>query len=108
MKLRSLLLIGFIFSSISLFAQQHGNEMGAQTDNDSYLLQGSDKYYTDGFFMYYRHAMDVSDNGKLENKVLGFEFGQKIFNPQSGSIANLQGVDDRSLVDRPFAAYLYI
>ena len=23
-----------IFSSINLFAQQHGNEMGAQTDND--------------------------------------------------------------------------
>jgi len=40
--------------------------------------------------------------------VLGFEFGQKIFNPQSGSIANFQGVDDPSLVDRPFAAYLYI
>lgn len=82
--------------------------MGAQTDNDSYLLQGSDKYYTDGFFMYYRHAMDVSGNSKLENKVLGFEFGQKIFNPQSGSIANYQGVDDPKLIDRPFAAYLYI
>jgi len=82
--------------------------MGAQTDNDSYLLQGSDKYYTDGFFMYFRHALTVSDNSNLQNKVLGFEFGQKIFNPQSGSIANLQGVDDPKLVDRPFAAYLYV
>jgi len=82
--------------------------MGAQTDNDSYLLQGSDRYYTDGFFMYFRHALDVSNNSNLQNKVLGFEFGQKIFNPQSGSIANLQGVDDPKLIDRPFAAYLYI
>lgn len=108
MRLKLLLLAAFLFTNINLFAQTHSNEMGAQTDNDSYLLQGSDRYYTDGFFMYFRHALAVSDNSNLQNKVLGFEFGQKIFNPQSGSIANLQGVDDPKLIDRPFAAYLYI
>jgi len=108
MRLKLFLLTTILFTGINVFAQSHSNEMGAQTDNDSYLLQGSDRYYTDGFFMYFRHALAVSDNSNLQNKVLGFEFGQKIFNPQSGSIANLQGVDDPKLVDRPFAAYLYI
>jgi lipid A 3-O-deacylase len=108
MKLRLFFLFTFLLGYVNLFAQTHSTEIGAETDNDSYLLQGSDRYYTDGFFMYYRHALPVSNSSNLENKVLGFEFGQKIFNPQSGSIANYQGVDQPSLVDRPFAAYLYV
>ena len=90
------------------FAQSHSTEIGAQTDNDSYLAQGSDRYYTDGIFIYYRHALKVNSNSSLQNKVLGFETGQKIFNPQSGSIANYAGVDQPQLIDRPFAAYLYV
>ena len=108
MNYKLLFLTICIFSSINLSAQQHGNEMGAQTDNDSYLLQGSDRYYTDGIFIYYRHALSVTGSSMLENKVLGFEFGQKIFNPQSGSIADQNGIDHPELIDRPFAAYLYV
>ena len=88
------------------FAQSHSNEIGIQSDNDSYLAQGSDRYYTDGIFIYYRHALPVNSNN-LQNKVLGFEAGQKIFNPQTGSIA-FNGVDEPQYIDRPFAAYLYI
>ena len=99
-------LLGF-FCAVNVFAQSHSNEIGIQTDNDSYLLQGSDRYYTDGIFIYFRHALKVKDNETtLANKVLGFEMGQKIFNPQSGSIF-YQGADQPYLVDRPFAAYLY-
>jgi hypothetical protein len=101
------LLICLLGSGVS-FAQTHATEIGAETDNDSYLLQGSDRYYTDGIFLYYRHALNVNENSKLQNKVLGFEAGQKIFNPQSGSIADINGVDQPSLIDRPFAAYLYV
>ena len=89
------------------FAQSHSNEIGAQSDNDSYLAQGSDRYYTDGNFIYFRHALDVKGNPGLQNKVLGFEIGQKLFTPQSGSI-NFTGVDDPRYIDRPFAAYLYV
>jgi hypothetical protein len=89
------------------FSQSHSNEIGAQSDNDSYLAQGSDRYYTDGIFIYYRHALTVNANSNLQNKVLGFETGQKIFNPQSGSIY-YNGADDPRYVDRPFAAYLYV
>lgn len=89
------------------FAQSHSTEIGAESDNDSYLAQGSDRYYTDGIFLYYRHALKVDANSSLQNKVLGFEAGQKIFNAQTGSIF-YNGVENPQLIDRPFAAYLYV
>ena len=82
-------------------AQSHSSEAGLQTDNDSYLFQGSDRYYTDGLFLFYRHALSTANNPKLQNKVLGFELGQKIYNPRTGNIPVASGVD------RPFAGYLY-
>ncbi len=107
MKFKLLTFLILLFSSIGVFAQTHSTEIGAETDNDSYLLQGSDRYYTDGIFLFYRHALDVKGNTKLQNKVLGFEMGQKIFNPQSGSIF-INGADQPGFIDRPFAAYLYV
>lgn len=109
MKVKTIITLALLLVSASTFAQKtYTNEIGAQTDNDSYLLQGSDRYYTDGYYMYYRHALSTGNSSSLQNKVLGFEFGQKIFNPQSGSIADIQGADHPDLVDRPFAAYLYV
>ena len=110
MSYRILYLLLFIIAAARASAQTHSTEIGIETDNDSYLLQGSDRYYTDGIFIYYRHALKVKsgDSTRLSNKVLGFEAGQKIFNPQSGSIANNNGVDQPGLIDRPFAAYLYV
>lgn len=90
-----------------VFAQSHSNEIGIQTDDDSYLAQGADKYYTAGNFAYFHHALSVKDTIYLKNKVLGLEFGQKLYNPRSGSI-NFTGIDDPQYIDRPFAAYLYI
>jgi len=109
MKLKLLLFTIFLLSSTSLFAQTHTDELGVETDNDSYLFKGSDRYYTDGIFVYFRRALAVDSNSKLQNKVLSFEAGQKIFNPQSGSIALYPGGPDNSgYIDRPFAAYLYV
>ena len=104
MNLKLILLLIFLSTVTCAFAQTHRSEIGIQSDNDSYLLQGSDNYYTDGLFLYYRHALKVNGNDSafLQNKILGFEFGQKIFNPQSGVIT------DAKYVDRPFAGYLYI
>ena len=101
-----LLLLCFVFCC-KAFAQTHSNEIGIQTDDDSYLGQGADRYYTAGNFGYFRHALNIKDSTKLRNKVLGFEFGQKLYNPHSGSI-NFTGVDDPRYIDRPFAAYLYV
>ncbi|MFI5139293.1 MAG: lipid A deacylase LpxR family protein [Sphingobacteriales bacterium] len=109
MRFKLLALFSLLFSTVNLFAQSHSNEIGAETDNDSYLMQGSDRYYTDGIFFYYRHALKIksTDSAKLRNKVLGFEMGQKIFNPRTGSIY-YNGADQPSLIDRPFAGYLYV
>ncbi len=109
MKFKIFTFLILLFACVNGFSQSHSNEIGVETDNDSYLLQGSDRYYTDGIFLYFRHALSVGGNGNssLMNKVLGFEAGQKIFNPQSGSI-NINGVDQPNLIDRPFAAYLYV
>src|SRR5580704_357164 len=103
MKLRSFALFISLLITCSSFAQTHKDEFGIQTDNDSYLFSGSDKYYTDGLFFYFRHALTVKskDTASLQNKILGFELGQKIFNPQSGAIPS------PIYIDRPFAGYLY-
>lgn len=109
MKFKPFAVLVCLLCSANIFAQTHCNEIGIETDNDSYLMQGSDRYYTDGIFIYYYHAMPVDKKASatLQNKILGFEAGQKIFNPQSGSIADLSGTDHPELIDRPFAAYLY-
>ncbi|GGH03251.1 lipid A deacylase LpxR family protein [Mucilaginibacter phyllosphaerae] len=102
MKTKLLLLAVFLFAVINTYAQTHTNEAGLQSDNDSFLAQGSDRYYTNGIYAYFRHALNAGKNDKMANKVLGFEAGQKIFNPRSGYIPAAQ------YVDRPFAGYLYV
>jgi len=100
----NLLLIISLLLGTACFAQNHGSEFGFETDNDSYLANGSDRYYTNGLFFFYRHALPVktTDSTTMANKVLGFEIGQKMFNPQSGAIPSA------IYVDRPFAGYLYL
>ena len=108
MRIRLFTFLISLFCAVNVFAQSHTNEIGIQTDNDSYLGQGSDRYYTDGIYIHFRHALKVKggDSTRLINKVLGLEIGQKIYNPQSGSVF-YGGADQPNLVDRPFAAYLY-
>src|SRR5271165_4299321 len=95
MKFKLITFLICLLSTVNAFSQSHSKEIGFQTDDDSYLLQGSDRYYTDGTFFYYRQALKIKakDSASLRNKVLGFEIGQKLFTPQSGSIANSNGVD---------------
>lgn len=103
MHIKIFCLLIILSTTVCCLAQSHKNEIGLQADNDSFLAQGSDRYYTNGIFIYYRHALKVSDQdtATLKNKVLGFDAGQKIFNPQGGNIPAAE------YVDRPFAGYLY-
>jgi hypothetical protein len=78
------------------------NEFGFRSDNDSYLGVGQDRYYTNGLFLSFRHALKQnSERSKFAKKIYEIEAGQYMFNAQTGQIGNI------SQVDRPFAAYLY-
>lgn len=104
MKVSKLILLWFLLIPVTLIAQENTfkNEFGFRSDNDAYLAYGQDRYYTNGLFIYFRRATDQSKLGEKLNKVIWeAEAGQKMYNPQSGSITNI------SFVDRPFAAYLY-
>lgn len=95
----TVLLFSICFGS---FAQTYKNEFGFKSDNDAYLFYGQDRYYTNGLFVYFRHATNQQKLGeKLEKLTYEISAGQKMYNPITGNlpIARLQ--------DRPFAAYLY-
>ncbi len=97
-----LLSAALLLWSSSLFSQNYKNEFGFKSDNDSYLGQGSDRYYTNGLFIHFRRAMDQSAlKGGLEKKTYEISVGQKMYNPISGY------APDPARQDRPFAGYLY-
>lgn len=87
--------------SLNSNAQSFKHEFGFKSDNDAYLFYGQDQYYTNGLFLYYRHAPDQQRLSKLEKITYEISAGQKMFNPKSGSVG---AKEDQ---DRPFAAYLY-
>lgn len=96
-----LLLILLLLSTFT-YAQTYKNELGLQSDNDSYLGQGSDRYYTNGLFFNFRRALDQQKLKEgMEKKTYEISIGQKMFNPYSGD------APDPTLQDRPFAGYLY-
>lgn len=96
------LLLLLIFFTAAAHAQNYKNEFGFKSDNDSYLGQGSDRYYTNGLFINFRRAMDQQKLREgLEKKTYEITLGQKMYNPYSGY------APDPARQDRPFAGYLY-
>jgi len=91
-----------LLSATATIAQTFKNEFGFRSDNDSYLAQGSDRYYTNGLFIHFRRAVNQQTLKEgLEKKIYEITAGQEIYNPYSGSAA------DPARHDRPFAGYLY-
>jgi hypothetical protein len=89
-------------SGLDSFGQAYKNEFGFKSDNDAYLFYGQDRYYTNGLFIYFRHASPAEKLGKrLEKFIYELTAGQKMYNPISGNVGN------QAKQDRPFAAYLY-
>ena len=88
--------------SMAASAQTYQHEFGFQSDNDSYLGQGSDRYYTNGLFLNFRFATDQAKlKAGTEKKIWEISAGQKMYNPYSGA------APDPAKQDRPFAGYLY-
>ena len=102
MRLKLFLLVTFFSFGLKLAAQTYKNEFGFKSDNDAYLFTQQDRYYTNGLFLYFRHATDQQQLGeKLEKLTYEITGGQKMYNPYSGY------APDPAKQDRPFAAYLY-
>ncbi len=102
-KAVSVILILLLFTlTASSQTSNFKNEFGFRSDNDSFLGVGQDRYYTNGLFLSFRHALKQNpERTTLAKKIYEIEAGHYMFNPQTGQITNI------SQVDRPFAAYLY-
>lgn len=96
--------VGAAFFSIStLLAQVANHEFGIKSDNDAYLANGSDRYYTNGFFLQYRSVSNQSGlKPGINKKIYELELGQKMYTSHSGYVW------ERKYVDRSITAYLYL
>lgn len=84
-------------------AQDSAHELIIKSDNDAYLANGSDRYYTNGFFVRYRTAKHRRELPNNEVKrIREMELGQKMYTSHSGYVW------ERSRVDRSITAYLYV
>ncbi|PST81727.1 DUF2219 domain-containing protein [Pedobacter yulinensis] len=102
--LRNLLvMLCLVFTAIQAGAQgPFKNEFGFRSDNDAYLFYGQDRYYTNGLYIYYRHAADQQHlRSGLEKRIWEFSAGQGMYNPISGYSP------EAGQQDRPFAGYLF-
>ncbi|MFP5081962.1 lipid A deacylase LpxR family protein [Pedobacter sp. JCM 36344] len=91
-----------LFAAGNVYSQNFKSEFGFKSENDSYLAQGSDRYYTNGIFINFRRAVDQAKlKAGIEKKIYEISVGQKIYNPISGYAPN------PATQDRPFAGYLY-
>ncbi|TZF84716.1 lipid A deacylase LpxR family protein [Pedobacter sp. BS3] len=98
--MHSRIIIFLLFITVRINAQTYSNEFTLTSDNDFYTSGYKyDRYYTNGLMLRYRHALKpAADSTK---RILGFEFGQMLFNPYSTKVPNAADQD------RPFTAYLF-
>ena len=90
----------FLLSFCLAYGQQqtYKNELIFRTDNDAYLLEKKDGYYTNGMFLKLNAATE-KNNHKIINS---YELGQMIYTPQDVNFYR-----DGIGIDRPFCGYLY-
>lgn len=73
-------------------------EMGFTTENDAYLMQKKDAYYTNGLFF----SVNRAGNRKGDKTISGFELGQMIYTPLIRKTVVLEDID------RPYCGYLFL
>jgi hypothetical protein len=82
------------------FAQKPA-EAGIISDNDLYTSSVNDKYYTNGFELFYRY-LGKNENTSINKKITEFRLGQYIYNPHTRLADNI------NVNDRPFAGYVFV
>lgn len=92
------LLFLFGFNAV---AQIHSAEFGIVLENDLYTSTVNDKYYTNGFELYYRYLSTLKHSNVVK-KTTEFRIGQYIYNPQTIRASRID------YNDRPFAGVLLV
>ena len=97
-----LLFLGGYFSMMIAGAQNvstesHAREISFTTENDAYLLQKNDAYYTNGVFFAIRTAQERQGKKRIQ----GYEIGQMIFTPL------IRKTTSPADIDRPYCGYLF-
>jgi lipid A 3-O-deacylase len=82
----------------NVLQEAYAKEISFTTENDAYLFQHKDAYYTNGVFFAIRSAQEK----KGRKLIQGFELGQMIFTPK---IRKTEGPSD---IDRPYCGYLFL
>ncbi|MBS1627868.1 MAG: lipid A deacylase LpxR family protein [Bacteroidetes bacterium] len=94
--MKFLIAILFVFSFF-ISSAQYSQAFTLQTDNDSYLLNRSDKYYTNGLLFTYANRIHTHNKNYEQH----FTIAQKIYTPFFLNLTSTQ------LMDRPFCGYLF-
>jgi hypothetical protein len=99
--------LAFLVSTIFLSAKSQQNrpehfskQLSFVSDNDFYLLQGNDGYYTNGFILNYNKLHNSKRSGILK-QVDQFTLGQKMY---TGYSRTIYSPDE---IDRPITGYLF-
>lgn len=99
--MKKTLFILFVFSHLIFYSQKkYSKEVGIKTDNDLYISTYKDKYYTNGFFFYFRKLLPTKKK-LISKKIIEWQLGHLMYTPYRALVNNVL------LHDRPFAAYLY-
>lgn len=88
----------FVHYSFAQQPQYLRREFLFTSENDAFLFQIKDAYYTNGVFLNFR----IADISGLRKKIHSFEIGQKIFTPVS------QKAETGNEIDRPYCGYLFV
>ena len=100
------LLISFPYTTKTFCAPASKYELGLRTDNDSYLLHGQDRYYSNGIFLNFRYLLPGKaksvHSAKILKRIAEVKIGHEIYTPYSGYAPYPE------MIDRPFAAYLFM
>jgi lipid A 3-O-deacylase len=100
MQLKKTICCILILCSTFVLGQGKTTEIGIITDNDLYTSTKNDKYYTNGFELFYRF-LAKNEQKNINKKILEFRIGQYIYNPRTIH------ANDLKTNDRPFAGYLF-
>ncbi|HWK56013.1 MAG TPA: lipid A deacylase LpxR family protein [Parapedobacter sp.] len=101
---KACVVFALLFSySVCLAQHLSHTEFNFRNDNDLYLFNKQDQYYTNGVFFSIRKTVDSTSLSTNEaNRIWGVTIGQKMYNAYT---ANIRYIEE---VDRPITAYLFL